>query len=99
MGVSLSSDVYQYKVDSHLESIKNCMAIADDIIIFGFRDDGKDHDSTVRQVLDKAKAVGMRFNPSKCQFKKTSVNFFRPSLIAKWSVTRSCKNPSSKIAA
>ena len=52
------------------------MAIADDIIIFGFRDDGKDHDVTVRQVLDKAKAVGMRFNPSKCQFRKTSVKFF-----------------------
>ena len=76
MGALLSSDVYQYKVDSHLEGIKNCMAIADDIIIFGFRDDGKDHDVTVRQVLDKAKAVGMRFNPSKCQFRKTSVKCF-----------------------
>ena len=43
MGALLSSDVYQYKVDSHLESIQNCMVIADDIIIFGFRDDGKDH--------------------------------------------------------
>ena len=52
------------------------MAIVDDIIIFGFRDDGRDHDSTVRQVLDKAKAVGMKFNPSKCQFRKTSVKFF-----------------------
>ena len=76
MGALLSSDVYQYKVDSHLEGIKNCMAIADDIIIFGFRDDGKDHDVTVRQVLDKAKAVGMRFNPSKCQFRKKLVKFF-----------------------
>ena len=57
-------------ISSHLISscIENCMAIADDIIIFGFRDDGKDHDITVRQVLDKANAVGMKFNPSKCQF-------------------------------
>ena len=59
MGASLSSDVYQYKVDTHLENIQNCMAIADDIIMFGFRDDGSDHDRMVRQVLDKAKAVGM----------------------------------------
>ena len=37
MGASLSSDVYQYKVDGHLEDIQNCMAIADDIsIIYGF---------------------------------------------------------------
>ena len=76
MGTSLSSDVYQYKVDSHLESIQNCMAIADDIIMFGFRDDSNDHDRMVRQVLDKAKTVGMRFNPNKCQFRKTSVKFF-----------------------
>ena len=31
----------------------------------------------VREVLDKAKAVGMRFNPSKCQFRETQVKFFR----------------------
>ena len=58
MGASLSSDIYQYKVDFHLENIQNCMAIADDIM-FGFKDDGSDHDKTVRQVLDKAKSVGM----------------------------------------
>ena len=76
MGASLSSNVYQYKVDSHLENIQNCMAIADYIIMFGFKDDDSDHDKTVRQVLDKAKSVGMRFNPNKCQFRKESVKFF-----------------------
>ena len=70
MGTSFSSDIYQYKVDSHLENFQNCMAIADDIIMFGFKDDGSDHDKTVRQVLDKAKFVGMQFNPNKCQFRK-----------------------------
>ena len=55
MGASLSSDVYQYKVDTHLENIQNCMAIADDIIMGWFRDDGSDHDRMVRQVLDKEK--------------------------------------------
>ena len=70
MGASLSSDIYQFKVDSHLEGIENCVAIADDIIIYGFKEDGSDHDRTVRKVLEKAKSVGMRFNPSKCQFRK-----------------------------
>ena len=76
MGASLSSDVYQYKVDGHLEHIENCVAIMDDIIIFGFNPDGTDHDATVRQVMNKAKEVGMRFNPTKCQFKRTELNFF-----------------------
>ena len=75
IGASLSSDVYQYKVDGHLEHIRNCVAIADDIIIFGFNPDGTDHDMTVRKVMNKAK-VGMRFNPPKCQFKCEEVKFF-----------------------
>ena len=77
MGASLSSDVYQYKVDGHLEGIPNCTAIADDIIMYGYKDDGSDHDDTVLKVMELAKKVGMRFNPNKCQFKQESVKFFR----------------------
>ena len=76
MGALLSSDVYQYKVDGHLEHIENCVAITDDIIAFGFNPDGTDHDATVRQIMNKAKQVGMRFNPAKCQFKCEEVKFF-----------------------
>ena len=45
MGASLSSDVYQYKVDGHLEGIENCTVIADDIITYSFKEGGGDHDS------------------------------------------------------
>ena len=76
MGASLSSDIYQYKVDGHLEGIRNCVAIADDIIIFGFDESGSDHDKTVLEVMEKAKSVGMRFNPAKCQFKQKQVKIF-----------------------
>ena len=65
MGVSLSSDVYQYKVDGHLEHIENCVAITDDIIAFGFNPDGTDHDATVRQIMNKAKQVGSEVQPCK----------------------------------
>ena len=76
MGTCLSSYVYQYKVDGHLEGIKNCTAIADDIIMYGFKDDGSDHDETVIKIMEMAKKVGMRFNPSKCQFKCQQVKYF-----------------------
>ena len=56
MGASLSGDVYQYKVDDHLEHIENCVPITDDIITFGFNSDGMDHDATVRQIMVKGKA-------------------------------------------
>ena len=76
MGTSLSSDIYQYKVDGHLEGIDDCVAIVDDIIIYGFDNDGTDHDRTVRQVMKKAREVGMRFNPTKYQFRKSKMKFF-----------------------
>ena len=56
---------------------QNCVAIADDIIIFGFDESGSDHDKTVLEVMEKAKLVGMRFNPAKCQFKQKQVKFLR----------------------
>ena len=46
-------------------------------IIYGFDKDGVDHDRTVRQVMEKAKVVGIWFNPTKCQFSQTQVKFFR----------------------
>ena len=48
MGASLSSNVYQYKVDGHLEEIRQCVAIADGIIIYGYNADGTDHDNSMR---------------------------------------------------
>ena len=53
MGASLSSNIHRYKVDGHLEGIRNCVAITDDIIIFGFDESGSDHDKTVLEVMEK----------------------------------------------
>ena len=92
MGASLSSDVYQYKVNAHLENIQNCMAIADDIIMYGFKEDGIDHDKTVRQVLDKAKSVGMCFNPNKFQFRKKRGQILWFDSVKPSCLTRSIQN-------
>ena len=73
MGESLSSDVYQYKVDKIFKDIPQCVGIADDIVIFGYGD--HDHDATLYSVLDRAHDVGMRFNPDKCIFKQDSISF------------------------
>ena len=59
MGACLSSDIYQYKVDGHLDEIENCTAIANDIIMYGFKENGSDHDETVVKVMNMAKRVGM----------------------------------------
>ena len=79
-------------MDGHLEHLRNCVAIVDDIIIFGFNPDGTNHVMTVRQVMNKAKEVGMRFNPAKCQFKHDEVKFFGMVLNRQRCHTRPSKN-------
>ena len=74
MGASLSSDIYQYKVDEIFEDIPKCVGIVDDIMIFGYND--QDHDATLYSVLDRAHYVGMKFNLDKCTFKRDSISFY-----------------------
>ena len=78
MGASLSSDVYQYKVDEIFQDIAQCVGIADDIVFFGHND--QDHDATLYSVLDRACDVGMKFNPDKCALKRDSISFYGVTL-------------------
>ena len=80
MGTSLSSDVYQYKVDEIFQDIPQCVGIADDIVIFGYND--QDHGATLFFVLDRTRDVGMKFNPDKCAFKRDSISFYGATLSA-----------------
>ena len=80
MGASLSSNVYQFKIDEIFEDISQCVGIADDIVILGYND--HDHDQTLYTVLDRARKVGMKFNPDKCTFKRDSISFYGVTISA-----------------
>ena len=80
MGASLSSDVYQFKINEIFEDISQCVGIADDIVIFGY--DDHDHNKTLYNILDRASKVGMKFNPDKCTFKRDSISFYGVTISA-----------------
>ena len=80
MGASLSSDVYQFKINEIFEDIPQCVGISDDIVIFGYND--HDHDATLYSVLDRTHKFGMKFNPDKCAFKRDSISFYGVTLSA-----------------
>ena len=80
MDASLSSDVYQFKIDKTFEDISQCVGIADDIVTFGYND--HDHDKTLYNVLDRAHKVGMKFNPDKYTFKRDSISFYGVTISA-----------------
>ena len=80
MGASLSSDVYQFKIDEIFEDISQCVGIADDTVIVGYND--HDHNKTLYNVLDRACKVGMKFNPDKCTSKRYSISFYGVTISA-----------------
>ena len=51
--------------------------IADDILVVGYDDDGRDHDKTVWKVLQRWSKVILKLNKDKCHFRCTSIPFFR----------------------
>ena len=61
MGIKCAQDVFQMKVDETFGDIPGVFDIADDLIIAGFKDDGSDHDATLRTELDRARECGTKF--------------------------------------
>ncbi len=48
-----------------VEDIAGSEAIMDDIVVWG--KDQAEHDMRLKQVMDKAKACGLKFNKGKCK--------------------------------
>ena len=60
-------------MQSILEDIPSILIYVDDIVVFG--DDRATHDQTVRQVLAKLSAAGVRLNAAKCVFGSPTIDF------------------------
>ena len=58
------------------QDIQNVFRIADDILVVVYDTDGKDHDETLKQVLQICRQVSLKLNKDKSCFRFTSVPFF-----------------------
>ena len=72
-----SSDLFNAKLQELYQGVDSCVIIADDIVVYGFYEDGSDHDQTLMAVLQITQANNLKFNPDKCIFCATQVSFFR----------------------
>ncbi|KAK2722381.1 hypothetical protein QYM36_002797 [Artemia franciscana] len=68
-GLICAQDEFQQKMEETFGNLKGVGVIVDNILV-----SGKDED--LRIVLEKAREVGVRFNPKKCIFRSTSVPYF-----------------------
>ena len=66
----------QHKIDEIFKDLHNVFGIADNILVVGYNNDGKDCDETLCQVLQISRNVNSKLNKDKFHFRCTSVLFF-----------------------
>ena len=74
-GAAPVSDMFHKKIDKLSNDISYVFGIADDIVIAGFDADGRDHDASLKQVLQRCKQVNLKLNKEKCLFRWTCIPF------------------------
>ena len=72
----MSGDAVQRKTDEIYNPLPNVIGIADDIIIWGDKEDGSDHNAALARFLQVTCENGLRINFDKIQYKTTEVTFF-----------------------
>ena len=68
--------MFEWKMDEIFNGMPNVFGIADDIMVLGYEDDGRDHDKTVQKVLQRCREVNLKLNKDKCHLRSTSIKFF-----------------------
>ena len=66
-GVNVSGDAVQRKTDEIYNTLSNAIGIADDIIIWGDKEDGSDHDKALARFLQVTHENGLCINFDKIQ--------------------------------
>ena len=74
--INVSGDAFQRKLDTIYNPLPNVIGIADDLIIWGNKEDGSDHDEALTKFLQTTKENGLKINIDKIQYKAKEVSFF-----------------------
>ena len=80
--------MFQQKINEIFNDMPNVFGIADDILVVGYEDDGRDQNNKVQKVLKRCRKVDLKLNKDKCHFRCTTVLFFGEVISEKWSTTR-----------
>ena len=72
-GIHSASEIFQKVVSDIIADIPHAINSQDDIIIWGTTQ--KEHDETLRKVLECIRSSGLKLNKSKCKFSESEVTF------------------------
>ena len=68
-----ASEIFQRVMSQMVKDTDGSEAIMDDIVVWG--KDQAEHDMRLKQVMDKAKACGLKFNKGKCKFRQNQISY------------------------
>ena len=78
-GISPASEIFQRKMLEALAGLDGVACIADDILIYGCRDDSvtaqQDHDLNLIALFERYRQQGLKLNKEKMNLNRQSVNF------------------------
>ena len=73
-GISSAAEIFQHIIEQVLDGIPGTRNISDDIIVFGRTQ--KEHDASLKAVLQRLKEKGLTVSPEKCVFNKSTLHFY-----------------------
>ncbi|CAB4036769.1 Hypothetical predicted protein [Paramuricea clavata] len=72
--VTSAAEIFQNTIRETLEGLNGCINISDDILVYGSNQ--KEHDNNLKSVLERLQSRNLTLNKLKCEFNKTSVEYF-----------------------
>ena len=72
-GTSVSSEMFQNRLDQALEGLEGVINVSDDVIVHG--KNREDHDENLKKFLDKCREVGIRLNMKKAELRRSEISF------------------------
>ena len=64
-GIKSAPEVFQHRMSELFEDVEGVKAMVDDLLIWG--KDDEEHDARLKQVLNRAREVNLKFNAKKCR--------------------------------
>ena len=91
-GITVTGDVFQWKLDECFGHIKNLIVIADDIMVIGKNHNHKDHDLAFTILLWMARKCNVKLNYEKLQYNCTQSQLLWGDIHNTWLQTSSEQN-------
>ena len=73
-GINSAAEIFQHTIQTLIADIPGVRNVSDDIVVYGRNQN--EQEAALDQTLHRLHECGLTINPTKCEFNKTSIEFF-----------------------